>query len=295
MKTESRSRRRGKKAPVYLEEIGDLGIGEALSPGQQRYHEDLFLGRYVKEDLIGMFRDAGIIDVLEAKGYNNLLFKLGRDDQFTSRIFVNFDRDSKDTRLIELVVKEASFRPREVFVKGFEWESLLILKIEWLALQDIKGEFSEKKPRLPGQIYPGLGLLRNIQDVLYRIAASSHKDAIMDIPEYYHSAFIYSHLYSFYSPVDSGRLKAMIRDLGGYRLADVSFAVSLGCLVNEITGLNESWVPSEQIYPISSSVKAYVESNAYKEIEKETADAVRYSIDWARYRYRLERGDADEI
>ena len=294
MKTESRSERRWKKDPVYLEEIGDLGIGEVLSPGQQRYHEDLFLGRYVKDDLIDMFRDAGIIDALEAKGYNNLLFKLGRDDQFTSRIFVNFDRDSKDTRLIELVVKEAVFRPWKVFVKGFEWESLSILKIEWLALQDIKGEFSEKKPRLPGQIYPGLGLLRNIQDVLYRIAASSHKDAIMDIPEYYHSAFIYSQLYSFYSPVDSGRLKAMIRDLGGYRLADVSFAVSLGCLVND-TGLYESWMPSEQIYPISSSVKVYVESKAYKKIEKDTAEALRYSIDWAKYRYRIERGDADEL
>lgn len=295
MEEEPRPRRRGKKAPVYMEEISNLSMGEVLSPGQQRYHEGLLLGRYTEGDVVAMFKDTGIVSRLRTKGYDKLLFSIGRDDQFTSRLFVNFDRDSKDTRLIELVIKEASFRPREVFVKGFEWESLSMLKIEWLALQDIKGKFSEKRPRLPGQIYPGLGLLRNIQQVLYRIASSTGKDAIMDVPEYYHSAFIYSHLYSFYSPVDEGRLKAMIRDLGGHRLSDVSFAVSLGCLFNESIGSYEPWLPSEQIYPISSSVKAYVESKGYKKIQDNTARKMRYSIDWAMYRERSEKGDTDEI
>jgi len=295
MTSDRRTMLHWKKTPVYFEEIVPKDIETLHGTREGSYYPELFLGRYTKEKVVELLTKAGIIDVINKKGYTDILFTIHRDDAFTSRLFVNFDRPAKETRLIELILKETSFRPKKIFVDGFDLESLTILMIEWLALQDPKRGFSQERPRLPGQVYPGLGVLRKIQDFLYKLASVSGKDAIMDIPEYYHSAFIYSHVYSFYSPSESGRLQAMVRDLDNFPLADVSYAVSFGCLLNENTGKYEQWKPSEQIYPISDKLIEYVNHSEYNKIKDKTESMLRYSLDWDKYHKLLRQGIMDEV
>jgi hypothetical protein len=87
----------------------------------------------------------------------------------------------------------------------------------------------------------------------------------------------------------------MIQDFGGNSLADILYAIYYGCLINEHTGENELWKPSEQIYPISERLKNYVASTKYKEILEDSANTHKYSIDWNRYQKLLEEGILDEI
>jgi hypothetical protein len=281
-----------KKSPKYLEEITFKDEEMPWEKGKIQFsHSDLFLGRYSKDDLIRMMEEKGLMNVIRKKGYTDLIVTISRED-FTSRLYVNYERFDKDTRIVELILREGIFRPKKTFIERFDFSSgLPMILVEWLALQDPAGAFSADKPRLPGQAYPGLGGLRNLQSILYFFGENGGKDAIVDVPQHYHAAVIYSRLYSsiykrlysFISPVDAGQLEAMTRDLVDRPLPEVSSAISNGCLLNLVTNETEFWRPSEQIYPTSQRLQEYVDSDEYREIVEDSFKNSRYAIDWGRY------------
>jgi hypothetical protein len=212
-----------KKDPKYLEDI--TYTLEDNMPGTQGdpFGSVMFLGLYSENQIMDKLKKAGMIEILYRKGYKDFVIRLSRHDNYTSRLYLDSVVDGEEVRLIEVILREGVFRPRKTFVKKFEFqEGLSMLLVEWLALQDPKASFSEARPRLPGQAFPGLGGLKIMQGLLYEFGKAAGKDAIIDIPEFYHTAVIYSRLYteiysraySFFSPVDGGQLQAMIRDLG---------------------------------------------------------------------------------
>ncbi len=281
-----------KKSPKYLEEVT---FSDDLMPWQKGKiefsHSELFLGRYSKDDLMGIMEKTGLMNVIRNKGYKDIIIKISRED-FISRLYVNYERFDKETRLVEMILREGMFRPKKVFIPRFDFsQGLHMILVEWLALQDPEGSFPPDKPRLPGQAYPGLGGLRNLQEMLYYFGENGGKEAVVDVPQHYHAAIIYSRLYStiykrlysFFSPEDAGQLEAMSRDLIDRPLADVSLAVSNGCLIDVNTGETKFWRPSEQIYPTSALLREYVDSEEYKEIVEDCYKNSKYAIDWEKY------------
>lgn len=292
-----------KKDLQYLEEIQiDDEVMPWVKGREALVDTSLFLGRFTEHDLRTLMERVGLMDLIRRKGYDDLIFTLTRQD-FTSRLYVNYERPGKDTRLIELILREGVFRPKKTFIGRFDFQQgLSMILVEWLALQDPRGYFTPERPKLPGQSHPGLGGLRNMQEMLYLFGQKCRKDAIVDVPQHYHAAVIYSRLYtsiyarmySFFSPVDAGLFKALTRDLDGRPLAQVSQAIALGCLMNTVTGLHETWRPSEQIYPVTKRLHSYFESSQYREIVDRTAEKAKYAIDWEKYQGILEQGIPDE-
>ncbi|HOS96979.1 MAG TPA: hypothetical protein PLU54_04930, partial [Deltaproteobacteria bacterium] len=168
---------------------------------------------------------------------------------------------------------------------------------------DPRAQFTPDKPRLPGQQYPGLGGLKNMQDFLYKLGKLTGKDAIVDVPEYFHSAAIYSRLYTeiydrmyaFFSPVDAGIMQAVLRDITERPLAEISFAIAFDCLLDRRTGAQVKWRPSEQVYPITKKLHRYVEDEQYKRIVLQTMDERAFAMDWERYENIKAQGLMDEI
>ncbi len=298
------SRSHNKKEPRYLEDI-TYTVADSRPGGQEDlFTSARFLGLYDEEQIMRMLRKAGIIEILHGKGYRDLTINISKQDNYTSRLYVNSSSEEGGTRLIELILREGVFRPKQSFVKGFDFqEGLSMLLVEWLALQDPRASFPPDKPRLPGQAYPGLGGLKNMQGMLYAFGKATGKDAIIDIPEYYHAAVIYSRLYSeiysqvysFFSPIDAGQLQAMIRDFKGVPLADVSSAVTFDCLRNAHTGEPASWKPSEQIYPIAGKLHRYFEQREYKEMASTAMSELSFTMDWDKYKRLKEQGITDEV
>jgi hypothetical protein len=296
-------RQPGKKDPRYLE---DITYSVATQPVNKNdpFASSLFMGRYEERTLMEMLDRTGVIGILHKRGYRNLVVNVVRQDDYTSRLYVNFDSDQSDSRLIELVVREGVFRPKENFVPTYDFSGgLSMLLIEWVALQDPGAQFTPDKPRLPGQQYPGLGGLKNMQDFLYKLGKLTGKDAIVDVPEYFHSAAIYSRLYTeiydrmyaFFSPVDAGFMQAVLRDITGRPLAEISFAIAFDCLIDRRTGAQVKWRPSEQIYPITKKLHHYVEDEQYKRIVLQTMDERAFAMDWERYEQIKAQGLMDEI
>ena len=298
------NRAHSKKAPRYLEDITYSVAPDPLAKKEDLFESSRFLGTYDEEQIMRILDKVGIIRILHKRGYRNLIISISKHDNYTSRLYVNFDTLEKETRLIELIVREGIFRPKENFVDGFDFsEGLSMMLIEWLALQDPKAPYNPGKPRLPGQLYPGLGGLKNIQGMLHLFGESMGKDAIIDIPEFYHAAVIYSRMYSeiysrmysFFSPIDAGQLQAMIRDLSDRPLAEVSFAITCDCLLNARTGEKVQWRPSEQVYPISRKLKNYVEHKQYHALVENTLNELRFSLDWEKYELLKDQGIFDEV
>lgn len=294
-----------KKIPRYLEDITYSIADEPVRGAEDLFSSKRFLGLYDEKQIMKMLTRAGMVKILSEKGYKDLVISLSQQDNYTYRLYVDFaSHQDENTRLIELIVREGIFRPKKTFVNGFDFdEGLSMLLIEWLALQDPRASFSDERPRLPGQAYPGLGGLKNMQSLLYHFGKSTGKDAIIDIPEYYHAAVIYTRLYSelyslaysFFSPYDSGQLQAMIRDFKGSHLADVSFAVTFDCLCNARTGEPAYWKPSEEIYPISRKLHRYFDLKEYKDLVYKTMNELSFTMDWDKYHRLRSKGITDEV
>ncbi len=299
-------RRQGKKATRFLEDITFTSVESAGQEGHPFLSPELFMGRYTAHQLMGMLDRAGMVDILRKRGYSNLLVHVIREDGYTSRFYVNHDTQEPATRLIELVVREGVFRPTQTFIPSYDFSSgLPMLLIEWMALQDPRASFTPERPRLPGQQYPGLGGLKNMQAILYELGRETGKEAIVDVPAFFHAAAIYARLYTeiyarkyaFFSPVDAGILQAILRDVcrEPYTLADVSFAIAFECLLDARTGECVEWKSSEQIYPISQRLQRYIEDDRYKEIVQRTTAEHSYAMDWERYERMKEEGALDAL
>jgi len=104
-------RQPGKKDPRYLEDITYSVATQPLNLDDP-FSSNLFMGRYDDKELMAMLDRVGIIGILHKRGYRNLVVSIIRQDDYTSRLYVNFDSQEKDTRLIELIVREGIFRPR---------------------------------------------------------------------------------------------------------------------------------------------------------------------------------------
>jgi hypothetical protein len=294
-----------KKIPKYLEDITYSIAEDQVRKPDELFSSHRFLGMYDEKQIMDMLTKAGMVKILYKRGYRDLVINISQQDNYTYRLYVDFaSKEEENTRLIELIVREGIFRPKKTFVQGFDFEEgLSMLLIEWLALQDPRSVFSDERPRLPGQAYPGLGGLKNMQSLLYDFGKATGKDAIIDIPEYYHAAVIYTRLYSeiyslaysFFSPIDSGQLQAMIRDFKGVSLADVSFAVTFDCLLNARTGEPAYWKPSEEIYPISRKLHKYFNLKEYKDIVHETMNELSFTMDWDKYHRLRVKGITDEV
>src|SRR5205807_924723 len=63
-----------------------------------------------------------------------------------------------------------------------------LLYVHWLALRNPRARFSDERPQLPGQDVPGLGLAREMAELLSRMAARLGLEGVAFRPSPYHLA-----------------------------------------------------------------------------------------------------------
>ncbi|RUS20261.1 hypothetical protein BC937DRAFT_95588 [Endogone sp. FLAS-F59071] len=158
--------------------------------------------------------------------------------------------------------------------------------IEWLCMQDPKRSFTEDRPQLPGQEHPGLKIGRKVVNLLLDLAKKHGRDGMGNVPEHFHNAYLYQRKgYRFINPAFQGFFDSIIAelqfDLDTYGLAVVSWAFKNGHLRDNQDRMI-IWHPEDQIYPISSRLRAYFTSRAYRRLY----DRYRHQhygahIDWA--------------
>ena len=135
--------------------------------------------------------------------------------------------------LIQLVVEK-----REVAGEPF-------LYVHWLTLRHPLARFSERRPPLPDQEVPGLGLAREMGSLLARMAERLGLAGVAFRPAAFHTAYAGRGQLRFVDPQRQGRFEALVRDLAGMPLAAATVAVASGQVL--VDGAPYRWEPDEMV------------------------------------------------
>lgn len=223
----------------------------------------LFLGRFSEKDMYNKIETIGMIQHLEAKGFTDIKMSIGKEDYIHYMKLYWRDKVAENM-LLDLRVSEHTFFPKKkYFEEGFKVEPYNMILIEWLSAKNPKEEFDKKRPQLPGQASPGLGILKYCFQLLSDISNEVFKDGFLDIPTHMHGAIMYSRKFKFFDPVQEAILRAAIRDLRRYSLADISWGVLTGTIIERYKNEPAVYDPTEQIHYVSPRMKEYFDSRLY--------------------------------
>ncbi len=226
-------------SPTELTETGDLTAEEieedlGLRPRRQR----VVLGFYTAAGIEHAFYRYGVFDQLERMGYRQ--FRAELDAQGAGeRIRILGQAGGQEHLLVEAVLEKRPVMDVDV------------LYVHWLSLRNPRAQFSDKRPRLPGQEAPGLGLSREVGTMLARMAIRLGLGGVVFRPAHYHTAYAARHAFQFVDPERQGRFEALVRDLAGVPLLEATVAVAEGKV--RMDGAPYAWEADEMAYWLRES------------------------------------------
>jgi acetoin utilization deacetylase AcuC-like enzyme len=188
--------------------MGDLGV-TASSP-------HLLLGTYSAEAVEYTLYRFNLLGFLERRGYGQFRVSFGTTSSGGERVMVYGRAGGVEHLLIDCVLQQVTIEAADV------------LYVHWLALRDPRARFSEKRPRLPGQDVPGLGLAREMTELLALMSQRLQVAGVAFKPAWYHTAYVARERFRFVDPRIQGRFEAMVRDFTGISLIEVSIAMAGG-------------------------------------------------------------------
>jgi hypothetical protein len=244
-------------------------------------------GRYDFEDVGALLDRSGLMRGLATHGFPEPLLSLSCGDPSDQRICLYAGERKRERLLFETRLRLTSFHPRRPIGPFGEDTSFRMLVILWLVLSNPDARFSLDRPRLPGQLRPGLGLLDNVLVLLSALARELSVDGTLDVPEHFHTARFYSSHFRYLDPMEEGRFQAIVRDLDGVPLALASDAIARGCLIDRVRGQALPWSATEQVMPGRGALRRFLRSPAYRVARERATAALRVAVDWDLYREKL--------
>lgn len=269
-KTDSEGSNNLREAPLVDEKeiFSDLSLRKGTS---------LLLGRYSLSEVIVVLSKKNFFREARKRELWPLDYNLD-SSEFPLQRFQIFYREKKPENLIvDLKIKEGTFRPKNTEILGSSEFDFLIF--EWLTLQNPLLSFSEKKPALPGQEHPGLGLGKKVLDIFVYLARLTKKDGLLAFPAYFHNALLFSRYFHFLNPEKQGEILALRKSFPQVSFKQLAWIVYLNCLRWKNNKIYE-WKAEEQINPLNKTLKAYFDSKYYKKKVKQIKEKLQFTIDW---------------
>jgi hypothetical protein len=182
----------------------------------------------------------GVFRLLARLGYRN--FRLGFDREGGGervRLHGTADDLPGEQLLIELILEKRRCL------------GVPVLYVHWFSLRHPRAHFSERRPRLPGQEVPGLGLAQEAGTMLARMAIRLGLGGVVFRPSNYHVAYASRKGFAFVQPERQGRFEALERDLAAYPLAKATQLVADGKIY--LGDQPYQWEADEMVYWLRES------------------------------------------
>jgi len=239
----------------------DLPGLEAGRPGR-----DWFLGSLSSYAIELQLEQRGLLSALRRKGFARFHLELdaGAPAGDTLRILSAEDGGAP---LIEMRVQRS-----RTALRGFE-----LLVIEWLLLQNPRGEFSPGQLPLPGQRHPGLGLLHEVLSWLQEVGDSLSLDGIFFTPSHYHIAVLSRKLAHFLEPEHEARMRALETALADLPLSEAARAIEEGRVLDD-RGEVATWDPHPMVRPASRELRTRAHGPGYEGAVDEAARRFRFRL-----------------
>ena len=226
-------------SPSDLSDSGELtaeDLEEALGfrPRRQR----LLLGFYTASGMEHALFRYGIFEQLERMGFRQ--FRVAFDTAGPGeRMRLYGEADAREHLLVELILERRRIAGADV------------LYVHWMSLRNPRAQFSERRPRLPGQEVPGLGLAREAGSMMARMAVRLGLSGVVIRPAHYHMAYAARHEFAFIDPRRQGRFEALVRNLAPLSLLEATTAIAEGRV--HMNGEPYSWEADEMAFWLRSA------------------------------------------
>ena len=287
----------------FLDETSEITEDDLFGELTGRGQASKFLGYYSLGGIDRALRAYGIYALLQQRGYHDpqLEWDLTDGSRHCLRVY-----DGPGRERTELLIEFAAHigtgaRPQDGSAREPVPENITLLVIDWLTLQDPRRKF-EPAMLLPGQVYPGLGIGKEIGVLIGRIARRLGLDGCMATPAWFHNALAYSARYSFVAPAVEGRFRALRRDTRRRPLHQVAWAMEWGCIKRSQDSTDHgnggpnpghlvpvAWEGRCQVWAFSRALVAHFRNPAYKGVRDAVMDGSRFIFDEACYRAARER------
>jgi len=260
--------------------VGDFDLDENdlfnLNIGQRG--DNLFLGFFSKNGLRIIFEKYKIKKKLNKLGFNNLHLDINTSDAYKHKVIVKNVVDGTEENLIELVVRKDVLEIQMPFACKLNGNKYEVLTVEWLKMQNPRDKFTAKKPKLPGQEFPGLGIGSQALELLVMAARRLGLMGVVNIPDHYHNAFFYSKIFHYENPKDEARLMAIIRDTKGYHISNVAWAIERRLLIDKNKNKLFKWFVERQVLPLTKEWRRLYASKEYKDYVKKKQKKYQFEI-----------------
>ncbi|MDZ7292894.1 MAG: hypothetical protein ONB44_24110 [candidate division KSB1 bacterium] len=240
----------------------------------------LWLSRYTEEDIRQLLEKFHLMPAFTAMGFTEIIIKIEPIDTFTQTLKIYHKQAIPENWLAEIRLRETAFThplcPYD--------PPLPVLEIEWLMLQNPRSQFTAAQPRFPGQRHPGSGLAKRILRLLVHLAEQQNQAGILNFPEFFHNAYIYLEYFYFCNPRLKGIVLALRRDISELSLAELSWAINLGCVIDAKTGQIFEWQSDALILPLGEKMKTHLGSPEYEQIVYNTMAEAKFILNTQKFR-----------
>jgi len=240
--------------------------------------DNLFLGYYSLRGLQIIFEKYHIFKKLEKQGFRNIHISINTEDAYKHKLLLKNIEQNREEKLLELVIRRDFCEIKMPFESHLNGERYETIVIEWMKMQNPRKEFPKNRPQLPGQEYPGLGLGSETIELLILASRRLGLKGIINIPDHFHNAFLYSKIFCYENPSDQAKLKAIIRDTKNYTLHEVAWAIENELLIDYATGKAFKWFISKQVFPLERDWAKLYKSRAFLNEINKRADRYKYFI-----------------
>ncbi len=244
---------------ITEEDITGVGVGGVK--------ETRLLGYYTRIGVELALERYGFFNQLRALGFAEPCVDLDLEDREAQTIRIFGDRNRKE------LVCELRVRRDKRLAPGFE-----CLFVEWLLLQNPRLSFDEKRPRLPGQMHPGLGMLDEVCGLLVMVCERLHLDGILFVPAHYNLAAVSHHILGFLHPRDEARFLAFREATQNLSLVEASWAIEDGRIHDTTTGEPARWAPAPMVLPVSTPMIAKHGPRALRDEAAKLATDFRFEL-----------------
>ncbi|MFZ5444697.1 MAG: histone deacetylase [Myxococcota bacterium] len=212
--------------------VTEADLADAL--GLPRRGPPRLLDYYTAEGLEYGLERYRLLPMLRRLGFSNLRVVIDRIGPYDRARTLGTDAmTGRESALIELEVEKRRI--------GDE----LFLFVNWLSLRNPRAHFSALRPQLPGQEVPGLGLAREMTEILTLMARRLMLAGVAFRPSWFHMAWAARHGARFVDSKRQGRFEALVRDVSQVSLLEATRAVAEGRV--KLNGQPYAWEPDEMV------------------------------------------------
>lgn len=244
---------------------------------------EYFLGFYSHDGLNIALEKYGVFKKLNKIGFKNVFSILDTSDPYKHKLAVYTEKQDSDHLLIELVLRKQFLEINSPFKCDINKQHFQALAIDWLCMQNPGKKFTAGKPMLPGQRFPGLGMSEIAVELLMIISWRLKLAGLVNIPEHYHNALLYSKIFYYINPEIQAKFLALAESLSNLPLDIATWGTEWGCVIDEKTNQEFNWIVEKQIVPMDVKLKKYFFNSEYQQYVEKLKKKFKFKFDMEKY------------